>query len=60
MKSADYGQVRNDHLILSMDVFFPESEDVFQDGNARIHRAKTVKDWFQEQKSSFVYLHWQP
>lgn len=57
LKSVQNVQVPKDHLIPSMEFFFPECEGMFHD-NAKIHRAKIVKDWFQEQKSSFAHLKW--
>ena len=44
MNSQDYLQVLGDHVYLSMDLYFPEGNGIFQDDNARIHRARIVQD----------------
>ena len=37
--------VLNDQVILSMDLFFPDGLGIFQNDNAKIHRALVVKEW---------------
>ena len=44
-RSAEFLNVLNDLVIPSMDIFFPVGLGIFQDNNAKIHRALVVKDW---------------
>lgn len=60
MKTVDSMQILKNHLIPSVDFFFPESGDVFEDDNAKIQQAKIVKDCFQDHKPSFTHMNWQP
>ena len=43
-KSAEFLDVLNDQVIPSMDLFFPDGSGIFQDDNAKIHRALVVKE----------------
>lgn len=47
IRSVYYQNVMNDQFVLSIDLFFSDSKDIFQ-VEARIHPAPTVKDWFRE------------
>ena len=40
--------------------FPPEASGVFQDDNAKVHRANIVKSWFSEHDTSFQHLIWPP
>ncbi|CAF0974175.1 unnamed protein product [Brachionus calyciflorus] len=47
--SHKYVDILGNNLLLSMDLLRQEKPFIFQQDNARCHRAKLVKDWFQEQ-----------
>ena len=44
-KAAEFLNALNDQVIPSMDFFFPDGSSIFQDNNAKIHRALAVKEW---------------
>ena len=55
-KSAEFLNVLNDQAIPSMDFFFPDGSGIFQDDNAKTHRALVVKEWsmsVREHEESF-------
>ena len=60
MKAADYLTVLADHVSPAMQFYYPQRDGVFQDDNARIHRAKTVTAWFHEHEPSFAHFTWPP
>lgn len=37
---------------------FPEGNGVFQDDNAPIHTAKSIKKWYEDHASDFDHLEW--
>ena len=43
-----------------MDWYFPEGNGIFQDDNARIHRAKIVQNWYSANDETFEHMTWPP
>ncbi|GBN81634.1 hypothetical protein AVEN_53885-1 [Araneus ventricosus] len=58
MKSQHYSNVLNDQVIPPLDFFFPDGTGIFQDDNAKIHRALITQNWFREYEDSFFYVNW--
>ena len=54
----DYLDILDDSLRPSMDCYFPNGEGIFQDDNARIHRARNVLDWFAMNSETFQQMNW--
>ena len=45
VKSAEFLNVLNDQVLPSFNFFFPDDSCIFQDNNAKIHRALVVEEW---------------
>ena len=60
---CEFLNVLNDQIIPSMDFFFPDDSGIFQDDNAKIHRAL---EWSmrthecQGAEESFSHMNWPP
>lgn len=55
-----YVQLLTDHLQPFMDFMYPNNDGIFMDDNAPCHRARTVRDWFEEHSGQFQRMIWPP
>lgn len=53
-----YVELLGDHLHPFMDFMYPNTDGVFMDDNAPCHRARTVRDWFEEHSGDFQRMVW--
>ena len=60
MNSNNYLEILGDHVQPAMDFYFPNKNEIFQNDNAHIHRAKKVENWFETFSGSFQNLYWLP
>ena len=59
VNSQDYLDVLSNQFHPMVQAMFPERNAIFQNDNAPIHMARTVKEW-QEEHSDFENLVWLP
>ena len=55
-----YLDILADQVHPAMLHFYSEGDEYFMDDNATIHRARIVRDWFNEHQSDFQQLPWPP
>ena len=60
MNSNDYFEILGDHVQPAMDFYFPNGNGIFQDDNARIHKARKVENWFETFSELFQHMYWPP
>ena len=60
MNSNGYLKILGENVQPAMDYYFPNGNEIFQDDNARIHRARKVENWFEEFNGSFQHMYWPP
>ncbi len=56
--TPQYKVVLSDHLHPVMKHFYPDGSGLFQDDNARIHRARGVTEWFDESENDVNHMLW--
>ncbi|KAF2354638.1 hypothetical protein FHG87_014610 [Trinorchestia longiramus] len=59
-RSREYLQILDAQAHLSIDFYFPESDEPFQDYKSHIHGADTVENWFSEHKEPLQHIEGPP
>lgn len=54
IKAIDYIDILDEHLIPTLNKFHPNGDGVFQQDNATVHTAKSVKEWFNDQEIDWI------